>query len=94
MFEKKDVMQVKKDIETCVGQKVMLRSNIGRNKVEEIHGKLLETHPSVFVVQYDNSTRKASYSYQDVMIKTVEIAVEDNNKNYHSLFGNEDTNIF
>ena len=86
MFDKKDVSQVKRDIENCIGQKIMLKSNLGRNKIVENEAQLIDTYPNVFVVKYQENNRKATYSYTDVLIKTVEISVADGDK-YHNLFG-------
>lgn len=94
MFDKNDLGQVKKDIETCVGQKIILKSNIGRNKIVEEEGKLAETYPNVFVVEFEEAKRKATYSYTDVLIKSVEISVADNNNEYQSLFGHSNTSMF
>ena len=93
MFDKNDVSQVKKDIETCIGQKIMLKSNLGRNRIVEQKATLVDTYPNLFVVQYEETARKATYSYTDVLIKSVEISVSDGD-NYHSLFGQDTANIF
>ena len=92
MFDKRDISQVKKDIETCIGQKVMLRSNEGRNKIAENEAELLNTYPNIFVVKYQENNRKATYSYTDVLIKKVEISVSDG-EGYHSLFGNNTSSV-
>lgn len=94
MFDKNDLGQVKKDIETCLGQKVILKSNISKNKIVEEEGKLAQTYPNVFVVEFEQSKRKATYSYTDVLIKSVEISVADSNNEYQNLFGNANTSMF
>ncbi len=94
MFDKNDLGQVKKDIETCLGQKIILKSNIGRNKIIEEEGKLSETYPNVFVVEFEEAKRKATYSYTDVLIKSVEISVADSNNEYQSLFGHSNSSMF
>lgn len=94
MFDKNDLGQVKKDIETCLGQKVILKSNISKNKIVEEEGKLAQTYPNVFVVEFEQTKRKATYSYTDVLIKSVEISVADSNNEYQNLFGNANTSMF
>ena len=94
MFDKNDLGQVKKDIETCLGQKVILKSNISKNKIVEEEGKLAQTYPNVFVVEFEQTKRKATYSYTDVLIKSVEISVADSNNEYQNLFGNANTIMF
>lgn len=93
MFDKSDVSQVKRDIETCVGQKIMLKSNLGRNRIVEQEATLVNTYPNLFVVQYEETARKATYTYTDVLIKSVEISVSDGD-NYHSLFCDDNANVF
>ncbi|MFU1875240.1 Veg family protein, partial [Enterococcus faecium] len=48
----------------------------GRKRQTERKGILTETYPSVFVVDLDpdeNSFERVSYSYSDVLTRTVEI---------------------
>lgn len=94
MFDKNDLGQVKKNIETCLGQKIILKSNVGRNRVVEEEGKLSQTYPNVFVVEFEEAKRKATYSYTDVLIKSVEISVADNNNEYQNIFGHSSTSMF
>ncbi len=84
MIEKKDLSQIRKDIETCVGERVQLKANKGRKKTFIREGILENTYPSIFVVKFENdyeTTRRVSYSYTDVLTKAVEIVVcKDNRK--------------
>lgn len=84
MIEKYDLFQIKRDIETCVGQKVQLKANKGRKKAFIREGILENTYPSIFVIKFENdyeTTRRVSYSYTDVLTKAVELVVcKDNRK--------------
>ena len=73
MIEKSNIYEVKKNIEGCVGQKVLLRGSLGRNKSFEKEGTLVNTYPNIFVVRMDDSKRNVTYSYTDVLTKTVEL---------------------
>ena len=67
---------VKQDLEDRIGSKIMLVAQTGRKRQTERRGILTETYPSVFVVDLDpeeNSFERVSYSYSDVLTKTVEI---------------------
>jgi uncharacterized protein Veg len=78
MIEKNDLFQIKKDIETCIGQKVQLKANKGRKKAFIREGILENTYPSIFIVKFENeyeTTRRVSYSYTDVLTKAVELVV-------------------
>ncbi len=77
MIEKSSINEVKKNIEGCVGQKVLLRGSLGRNKSFEKEGTLVNTYPNIFVVRMDDSKRNVTYSYTDVLTKTVELNIEN-----------------
>ena len=71
------VGRIKSDLETYVGTKMRLRANMGRCKIIEREGVLEETHPNLFVVKVEekrNRHRRVSYSYADVLTKTVELS--------------------
>lgn len=75
IVEKANVLAtIKKDIENHVGQKVTLRANGGRRKVLINNGTIEKTYPSIFVIRLENDTqRTVTYSYSDVLTKTVQI---------------------
>lgn len=67
---------IKKDLENRVGSKIMLVAQTGRKRQTERVGVLTETYPSVFVVDLDSEEHayeRVSYSYSDVLTRTVEI---------------------
>lgn len=84
MIEKSNIYEVKKNIEDCVGQKVLLRESLKRNKTSEKEGILVETHPNIFVVKMDDSQRNVTYSYTDVLTKSVELGINIEGK-YNSI---------
>jgi len=83
-MDKSSLFQIKRDIETCVGQKIQLKANKGRKKAFIKEGILENTYPSIFVVKFENdyeATRRVSYSYTDILTKAVEIVIcKDNRK--------------
>ena len=79
MIEKSDIYEVKKNIEGCSGQKVLLRGSLGRNKSFEKEGTLVNTYPNIFVVKMDDSQRNVTYSYTDVLTKSVELGISNGN---------------
>ncbi len=83
MLDRSDLFQIKKDIETCIGEKVQLKANKGRKKAFIREGILENTYPNIFVVKFENdyeTTRRVSYSYTDVLTKAVELVVCKDNK--------------
>ncbi|NLL04930.1 MAG: hypothetical protein BWY74_00256 [Firmicutes bacterium ADurb.Bin419] len=82
-MEKSSLFQIKRDIETCIGQKIQLKANKGRKKAFIKEGILENTYPSIFVVKFENdyeATRRVSYSYTDILTKAVEIVICKDNK--------------
>jgi uncharacterized protein Veg len=83
MIEKSDLFQIKKDIETCIGEKVQLKANKGRKNAFIREGVLENTYPSIFIVKFENeyeAIRRVSYSYTDILTKAVELVVCKDNK--------------
>lgn len=65
---------IKKDIEGHVGEKVTLKANGGRRKIVINNGVLEKTYDSIFIIRLDSSSqRTVSYSYSDVLTKTVQL---------------------
>ncbi|MBO8125708.1 MAG: Veg family protein [Firmicutes bacterium] len=64
-------------MDKLVGQQVMIRANRGRKKVLEVEGVLEQTYPKIFVVKLeeDHLAKRLSYTYTDILTKTVEVQV-------------------
>lgn len=79
-MELNNVAKIRKDLEGCIGKKVILRANKGRKKTTVKEGILESAYPSVFVVRVSNqydSIRRVSYTYSDVLTSTVEVIICD-----------------
>lgn len=74
-MEKKNVIDtIKKDIESHVGDKVTLKANGGRRKTFVNQGTIEKAYPSIFLIRLEDDTqRKVTYSYSDVLTKTVQL---------------------
>ncbi len=75
------VGRIRKQLDGFVGEKMRLKANMGRCKIIEREGVLEEIHPNLFVVRVEekrNRCRRVSYSYADVLTKTVELSNPDN----------------
>jgi uncharacterized protein Veg len=78
MAEKSDLFQIKRNIETCIGEKVQLKANKGRKKAFIKEGIIENSYPSIFIIKFENeyeTTRRVSYSYTDVLTKAVELVI-------------------
>lgn len=70
------VSRIKSELQSNVGVRMKIRANMGRCKIVERFGVLEETHPNLFVVKVEEKrdrSRRVSYSYADVLTKTVEL---------------------
>jgi uncharacterized protein Veg len=78
MIVKDDLFKIKKSLENHIGEKVQLTAKKGRKKSVVRQGTIESTYPSIFVVKLDHEneqSRRVSYSYTDVLTKTVELVV-------------------
>jgi len=68
------IATIKKTIEDHLGEKVVLKANGGRKKILVNDGVLESAYPSIFVIRLENDTqRTVTYSYSDVLTKTVQL---------------------
>jgi len=70
------VTRIKGTLEEMKGDFVCIKANLGRSKILERHGRIVEAHPSLFVLEvHEKRNRKASASYQyvDVLTGSVEV---------------------
>jgi len=77
MIYKNDISKLKQDIDTQVGQKIIIKGSLGRNRLFEKQGTIDSTYPNIFVVKYEEDNRRVTYSYTDVLTKSVEVEVFD-----------------
>ena len=81
MGEREELLRIKNLLEKNVGQKVRLTAKKGRKKSVVRLGVIEGTFPSIFTVKLDNtieelpsSSRRVSYSYTDILTKSIEVA--------------------
>ena len=72
-----DITNLRTDIGGNIGQKVIVKGSLGRSKIFEKQATIQKAYPSIFVVKYDENGRNVSYTYTDVLTKTVELRVFD-----------------
>lgn len=76
---KRVLSDIKRDLDGLIGEKIRLRANRGRRKVDEREGVLEKTYPHIFVIKLDDEEqapgRRVSFSYTDILTETVELEV-------------------
>ena len=59
-----------------VGQRLKVRANMGRSKIVESEGTLMQVHPQLFIMEIDRKrgrTARQSYQYVDILTGMVEL---------------------
>lgn len=83
MYVQNELVKIKAGIADNVGNKVRLKSKQGRKQIVIREGVIENTYPSIFTVKLDiqndvpTSDRRVSYSYADVLTKSVELVIYD-----------------
>ena len=70
-----DIMNLKSDILGKIGQKIIVKGSLGRNRFFEKEATIEKAYPNIFTVKYVEGARNATYSYTDVLTRTVEVEV-------------------
>lgn len=78
MISKESMVRVRQDVESCIGQEIDIKSNVGRNKMVNKRGIIDSAYSNLFVVRESDSSRKLSYSYADVLMNSLEVTRVDN----------------
>ena len=83
LFVQKDLSKIKSSLADNVGHKVRLTARRGRKQVVTREGIIEGTYPSIFIVKLDTpdypefGERRVSYSYTDVLTRSVELIIYD-----------------
>lgn len=80
MICKTDISNLKTDILDKVGQKIIVKGSLGRSKEFEKEGTIEKAYSNIFVVKYEENNRTASYTYTDLLTRTVEVDVFDGDR--------------
>lgn len=64
-----NIERIKSKVDSYKGQTLNFRFNGNRNQIEEFSATIIDTYPSIFLVQLKNNDRVKSFSYNDVLIK-------------------------
>ena len=68
-----------------VGQKLRVRANMGRSKIVDSEGVLMQVHPQLFIMEVQRkrgASARQSYQYVDILTGMVELS-----QNGEPLFG-------
>ena len=79
MICRTDISNLKTDILEKVGQKIIVKGSLGRSRTFEKEATIEKAYPNIFVVRYEENNRNVTYSYTDILTRTVEVDVFDGN---------------
>ena len=74
---------IKLKLDGKIGENLTVVAQAGRKKVTRRRGTLKETYPAIFVVDLDqdeNAFERVSYSYADLLTKSIQITFEGEEK--------------
>lgn len=77
MICRNDISTLKSDINDKIGQKIIVKGSLGRSKEFAKEGTIEKAYSNLFVVKYEENDRTASYTYTDLLTRTVEVDVFD-----------------
>lgn len=77
MIYRDDITNLKMDITENIGQKIMVKGTLGRSKYFEKEATIEKAYPNLFIVKYDENNKNVTYSYTDVLTRTVEVSLFD-----------------
>ena len=75
MICRNDISTLKSDINDKIGQKIIVKGSFGRSKEFAKEGTIEKAYSNLFVVKYEENDRTASYTYTDLLTRTVEVDV-------------------
>jgi len=67
---------IREELAKLEGQRIRVKANMGRSRIVERTGTLLQAHPSLFVIEVEERrgrTARQSHQYVDVLTGTVEL---------------------
>ena len=82
-MQKTEIDDIRRNIQTCKGEKVRLTSKRGRKRTIIHEGIIEEAYDNVFVVASDKTGeagRKITFSYTDILTRTVDFILYRNNQ--------------
>ena len=68
------IESIREELGNHIGKEVVIKYNLGRNKVEKYRVTIKELYNYVFLVELNNNFNEVkSFSYSDIITKTIKI---------------------
>ena len=76
------VDRIRDTLINCTGTRLKVKANMGRSRIIECEGILVQAHPQLFIMEIEKKRgriSRQSYQYVDILTGTVELSnIEDN----------------
>lgn len=66
------ISEIRGELNNHIGEEVVIKYNLGRNKYEKYHVTITELYDNVFLVESETNEKKV-FSYSDVITNTIKI---------------------
>lgn len=80
MILRNDISTVKAELDERIGQKIMIKGTLGRNKSFEEETIIKDTYANFFLVEDKKRDTNVSYKYTDILTKELEVSIYDGKK--------------
>lgn len=77
MIHKNDISNIQTEIKEKIGQKIIIKGTLGRNKAFEEEVVIKQAYPNIFVVNYEENNTNVSYRYTDILTRDLEVSIFD-----------------
>ena len=67
------IENIKEQLNNHLGDKAIIKYNLGRNKVAKYEGTIKSLYNHIFTIEIENNKIIKSFSYSDIITKTVKI---------------------
>ena len=84
MIYRDDITNLREDIIGKEGQKIIVKGALGRSKFFEKEATIEKAYTNHFVLKFNQESGNTSYSYTDVLTRTIDLQVFDG-ENYCSM---------
>ena len=64
---------IRSNIESHIGDDILIKYNLGRNKIEKYNAMIKELYNYIFIVEIKNSSELKSFMYSDIITNTIRI---------------------
>ena len=92
-IEKKEIAEIKENLEKYKGQNVIIRGNKGRNRPFEIKGTLQNVYANHIQVKQDGVFKPETYGYDEIKRGVYELDVNNGTNGFSSILDNINTNV-